>query len=274
MPDLKDNLISQGQIEKKGYRIEAFEGKSRVLHGNKLLFQAHRVSRMYYITTVGGVTTSEIKAEYNSRVNKASKAKRVSFGTWHSRLGHPNDYTLGKLKVISNLIEEESKEEEICLPCIQGKFRRASFPVGVGEKARNVLDRIHSDVMGYIRPESRGGRRFIITFDEASRYITAVAIRKKSDAFEEFRKYKERVEMVHGRRIREFQTDQGGGYLSSQFTRYLEECRILHRESVPHTLQQNGLAERANQTICNAMRCMLIESGLQMSFWAEAVQTA
>ncbi|GJV68445.1 putative reverse transcriptase domain-containing protein [Tanacetum coccineum] len=40
------------------------------------------------------------------------------------------------------------------------------------------------------------------------------------------------------------------------------------------TPQQNGLAERMNMTLLNKVRCLLIQSGLPDSFWAEATVTA
>nr|GEY99222.1 retrovirus-related Pol polyprotein from transposon TNT 1-94 [Tanacetum cinerariifolium] len=43
---------------------------------------------------------------------------------------------------------------------------------------------------------------------------------------------------------------------------------------VEGTLQQNGLAERMNMTLLNKVRCLLIQSGLLDSFWAEATMTA
>jgi gag-polypeptide of LTR copia-type/Zinc knuckle len=87
VPELQDNLISQGQIEEKGLKIEAFQGLSRILMGDKMVFQAHRVSRLYYVTTLNGVTIKDIQDEYSTRKMKAS---RVSVSTWHSRLKHPN----------------------------------------------------------------------------------------------------------------------------------------------------------------------------------------
>ncbi|KAG8227924.1 hypothetical protein J437_LFUL008736 [Ladona fulva] len=48
----------------------------------------------------------------------------------------------------------------------------------------------------------------------------------------------------------------------------------MHRRSVAHTPQQNGLAERANLTLGNVMRCLLVQSGVPPSCWAEALQTA
>ena len=49
---------------------------------------------------------------------------------------------------------------------------------------------------------------------------------------------------------------------------------IHHEYTVPYSPQQNGGAERKNRTILNAIRCMLIKSGLSRGFWPEAVLTA
>nr|GFB67518.1 putative ribonuclease H-like domain-containing protein [Tanacetum cinerariifolium] len=54
-------------------------------------------------------------------------------------------------------------------------------------------------------------------------------------------------------------------------------CRLkgIKREfSIPRTPQQNGIAERKNQTLIEAARTMLVDSLLPIPFWAEAVNTA
>lgn len=55
---------------------------------------------------------------------------------------------------------------------------------------------------------------------------------------------------------------------------FLKDEGIHHRVAVPHTPEQNGVAERKNRTLVESARCMLIESGLPSSFWAEAIATA
>jgi len=53
-----------------------------------------------------------------------------------------------------------------------------------------------------------------------------------------------------------------------------KERGIRRRLTVPHTPEQNGIAERKNRTLVEAARCMMIQSGLPPSFWAEAISTA
>nr|GEX70205.1 ribonuclease H-like domain-containing protein [Tanacetum cinerariifolium] len=49
---------------------------------------------------------------------------------------------------------------------------------------------------------------------------------------------------------------------------------IKREFSVPRTPQQNGIAERKNMTLIEAVRTMLADSLLPVTFWAEAVNTA
>uniref|UniRef100_A0ABD2WE74 Integrase catalytic domain-containing protein n=1 Tax=Trichogramma kaykai TaxID=54128 RepID=A0ABD2WE74_9HYME len=53
-----------------------------------------------------------------------------------------------------------------------------------------------------------------------------------------------------------------------------KDADIKRRFTVPHTSQQNGLAERKNRTLVETARCLLTQSGLPKSFWAEAIITA
>jgi len=62
--------------------------------------------------------------------------------------------------------------------------------------------------------------------------------------------------------------------LSNDFKKFLEDEGIALQLSVEYTPQQNGVAERANRTIVEMARCMLQQSGLLQSLWAEAVSTA
>ncbi|GKF54915.1 ribonuclease H-like domain-containing protein [Tanacetum coccineum] len=49
---------------------------------------------------------------------------------------------------------------------------------------------------------------------------------------------------------------------------------IMRQFSVARTPQQNGVAERRNRTLIEAVKTMLSDSKLPTTFWAEAVNTA
>ena len=54
----------------------------------------------------------------------------------------------------------------------------------------------------------------------------------------------------------------------------MKSKRIFHELSVPHSPEQNGVAERMNCTLMESAHSMLSHAGLPNRFWAEAVATA
>ena len=82
------------------------------------------------------------------------------------------------------------------------------------------------------------------------------------------------MEKATKRKIRTLRTDNGGEYTSSQFEDYLKVEGIRHELTVPKSPQQNGVAERLNQTLVEMARSMLLNSKLPKKFWGEAISTA
>lgn len=89
-----------------------------------------------------------------------------------------------------------------------------------------------------------------------------------------FKDYKAEVEKQTGKNIKCLRTDNGREYLNNDFDNSLRVNGIKRQLTVPYTPQQNGVAERANRTLIEMARTMLIHSGLSESFWAEAVRTS
>ena len=74
--------------------------------------------------------------------------------------------------------------------------------------------------------------------------------------------------------MKNFRTDNGGEYTSTEFENYLKKEGIEHQYTIPKTPQQNEVLERMNRTLVETVRSMLSESGLPHRFWAEALFTA
>jgi transposase InsO family protein len=66
-------------------------------------------------------------------------------------------------------------------------------------------------------------------------------------------------------------TDSGTEYVNKQMSSYLLEQGVRHLQTAPYSPQQNGQAERRNQTIMAMARCGLIESGISEDKWPFAV---
>ena len=191
---------------------------------------------------------------------------------WHRRFAHICDENLRKIK--NEYDFEFQMNLAQCEVCLQGKQVRNSFKEN-GHRANEVLELVHSDVMGPFRTKSFSGARFIVIIvDDYSRKVFLSPIKNKSDFFEEFKKFKATAENHCSNKIKIFRTDNGTEYTSNAFQKFLNGCGIIHQKTAPYTSEQNGVSERLNRTIIDRVRCMLIDSGLEEKFWAEAAKTA
>lgn len=89
-----------------------------------------------------------------------------------------------------------------------------------------------------------------------------------------FIEWKALVENCSSRKLKTLCTDNGSEYVSSEFDDYLESEGICHERTIPKTPQHNGVAERMNRTLVEAVPSMLADAKLSRIFGAEAVSTA
>lgn len=270
VPELQDNLMSQGIFQRKGMKIVSYGETTNIYDGNELFLKCYLIGTLTFVTTANGNSIEELKAEY---LKEERKASFVSTEVWHNRLGHVHQDAMFR---IAPIVETGAKKmEDVCDSCIRGKMRRTSFPKKGESETKRVLEKIHSDVAGPIKPQSLGGSKFFVSFiDDYSNFITVLTMKKKSEVFHLFKNYQKKVELQLNVEIVEFQSDNGGEYVSIEFSKHLESCGITHKTTVAGTPSQNGKAERLNQTLLNSVRCMLIKSACPKIFWAEALDTA
>ncbi|MBW0514049.1 hypothetical protein O181_053764, partial [Austropuccinia psidii MF-1] len=69
-------------------------------------------------------------------------------------------------------------------------------------------------------------------------------------------------------------TNRGGEFENKNFAELAASCGFVHLFAPTSTPEHNGFAERANCTILNKARCLLLTSKLPRSYWAGAVNTA
>ncbi|CAI7790962.1 unnamed protein product [Closterium sp. NIES-53] len=82
------------------------------------------------------------------------------------------------------------------------------------------------------------------------------------------------VERQQDRFVKAIRTDRGGDFLTKEFSLWLKKNGIRHSLTMPYSPAMNGIAERANRTITETARGLLIEAGLPDYFWPDAVQSA
>ncbi|KAH9669015.1 hypothetical protein KPL70_021617 [Citrus sinensis] len=193
---------------------------------------------------------------------------------WHLRLGHMSIKGLQELSKQGLLGGDRIQQLEFCENCIFGKSHRSKFNKGE-HMSKQVLDYAHIDLWGPAQvPSLSGGRYFMSLIDDYSRKVWIYILKIKDQALEKFKVWKSLVENQSDFKLKCLRTDNGLEFCSKVFEEYCQKHGIKRHKTVRFTPQQNGLAERMNRTLVDKTRCMLINSKLPRSFWAEAVNTA
>ena len=199
---------------------------------------------------------------------------------WHQRLGHPSESRLNDIvrkELVTGVKLPKASKVSFCQGCVEGKMSRKPFKTRSSESGRSTrkLEIVHSDVCGPMSSESLGGRRYFVTFiDDFSRCCKVYFLKHKSEVFQKFKEFEAKVTNQSGNRIGTLRTDNGGEYLSNEFQDYLASKGITHELTMPHTPQQNGVAERMNRTLQESARAMLAHANLPQGYWAEAIAAA
>ena len=198
----------------------------------------------------------------------------LDLSLWHKRLGHHNYSDIRKM--ISNelvdglVLDSKAEPDPICEPCLAGKMHANPFPSSE-HRATEVLELIHSDVH-QIGVTSYGSYKYWVSFiNDCSRFKVLYPMKKKSETFSCFKRFKAWAENLTGKKIKRFRDDKGGEYMSKEFQNFLDECGISREHTVRNRPQQNGVAERANRLFAERIVALLEESGLSRKYWAECL---
>ena len=88
-----------------------------------------------------------------------------------------------------------------CEVCVETKM--AKPPFHSIERNTEPLDLIHSDICDLNFVQTRGGKRYFITFiDDCTRYCYVYLLRSKYEALDVFKHYKNEVENQLSRKIK------------------------------------------------------------------------
>ena len=163
---------------------------------------------------------------------------------------------------------------KFCEHCVIGKKTKAKFGTAIYCTEGN-LDYVHADVWGPTKMVTIGGNHYFVSFiDDYSRRCSVYTMRYKGKVLELFVKWKRNMEKHTRRKIKALSSDNGREYTSDPFLQLCRDEDIERYFTIRETPQQNRVIERMNRTLLEKVRCMLSNSGLSKSFWAEALAYA
>ena len=263
VPEAKGCLLSVQRLIERDYQV-IFKGDIAILVKGRRRYAIGKLVQGLYIL-------NEYKQE---KINYVKKDK-FCIHQWHRKLAHRNLEDVKRMLAADKLEIMECNCKNDCESCIKGKMVRESFPKKSLNPAKKKLDVIVTDVCGPMQTNSIGGNRYFVTFiDEYSRYSHVFLIREKSEVADILIQFIEMIKTKFGARPKVIRSDRGGEYMNAKVQKYLETQGIKVQYTVAYSPQQNGIAERKNRTLMDAVRSMLYEANLDYSYWAEAVMCA
>lgn len=268
VPDLNTNLSSVPKFTDYAYKVE-FDKKGALICKNREEIQmtAVRVRNAYYVK-------SKIMSDEQATTTKEDDI-------WHRRLGHANRRIVEEMKNEDLVIGMKESDKNVqCESCIEGKAcRKVHRRIG-DRRANKLMELWHMDLIGPIKPSTRGGKKYIFRIiddfhriDDYSRVIFVSLLQEKSEASNVLKKLNILKENETGMKLKGIRSDNGGEFIEKNLRDWFEWKSIRHELTPARTPQCNGVAERGNRTVIETTRVMLSDSMMPMDFWGEAVYT-
>lgn len=265
VPELKYNLFSCGSALDKGLKMMTDNNKSVFTRKGKIVCIAEREEKLFKL---------KFKVEVPDKtVLQANVAVKDSLQIWHERLAHQNiQYVINCLEK-HNINVSDKSNTFFCDSCMLGKQHRLSFKSSM-TKTNKVGEIIHADLCGPMQKDSIGGSKYFLLFkDDYSHYRMVYFLKNKNEVKNIIESVIFKIKTDTGFKVKILRTDNGLEFVNNEVTSILQKYGISHQTTVPYTPEQNGKIERDNRTIVEAARTIIHSKDLDLSLWAESVNT-
>ncbi|GJV65118.1 integrase, catalytic region, zinc finger, CCHC-type containing protein [Tanacetum coccineum] len=227
------------------------------MKGDNLLTGAHEFN--LYTISISDMVAS-------SPVCLMAKATSTKSWLWHHKLSHLNFGTINDLTkhdLVDGLPKFKYGKDHLCSACERGKRKKVSHPPKVVPCNHSKLEMLHMDLCGPMWVALINGKRYILVIvDDYSRFTWVYFLCTKDETPEIIKNFIARVQLNYNVKVHKIRTDNGTEFKNATLKAYYEKLGIIQQFSIARTPQQNGVVERRNRTLVEAVCTMLIFSRL------------
>lgn len=191
--------------------------------------------------------------------------------SWHLRMNHTSPRTIQAMARLPYRIGLSSYLSRTVLPihcrgCAEGQMTRGKH--GQTTVRPPPGHTVVSDIMGPL-PAAHHKQQYIITFTEVHTRMTVIHLLKSRSETERFMiETISKIERHFNSPVSRIRTDNANEYLTKTLTRTLGHRGIQIDPTVPHTPQENSIAERLNRTLMTRVRSTLASMRLPFdTYW-------
>nr|GEW45891.1 putative ribonuclease H-like domain-containing protein [Tanacetum cinerariifolium] len=275
VPIIKDwvfNSEDEKEIETETKQIKpSFAKKKGVIDSG---CSRHMTGNMSYLSNVdlrniaplGGLTCLFAKATLDES------------NIWHKRLGYINFKTMNKLvrgNPVRCLPSKIFENDHTYVACQKGKQHKASCKTKTVSSISQPLQMLHMDLFGPTFVKSFMKKIYcLFVTDDYSIFSLVFFLATKDETSGILKAFITRIENLIYHKVKIIRCDNETKFKNRDMNQFCKMKGIIREFSVARTPQQNGVAERRNRTLIEAVRTMLVDSKFLTTFWAEAVNTA
>ena len=157
IPGFRRNLISVSRLYEQLFKV-SFNDKVVIISRKGLnICSVILDNGLYFLRpTFNTLLNTEMFKVEQPKSKKQKISPDDNTYLWHLRLGHINLNRIERLVKEGPLRELKVGTLPVCESCLEGKMTKRSFS-GKGQRAKEPLELIHSDVCSLINVQARGG---------------------------------------------------------------------------------------------------------------------
>ena len=239
IPSFRRNLISVSMLHEQLFSISFINNEIVISRNGLEVCHAKPENGLYVLRpTERSLNNSKLFKVEHPKSNKRQKVSHSdNMYLWHLRLGHIILDRINPLVKDGPLRELNVGTLLVCESYLEGKMTKRPFS-SKGERSKEPLQLVHSDVCGPLSVQARGGYEYFITFiDDYSRYGYVYLMHKKFETFGKFKEFMAEAEKQLGKSLKTLRSYLGGEYLDTEFKDHLLENGILSQLTAPGTPQ-------------------------------------
>ncbi|GJT70552.1 putative ribonuclease H-like domain-containing protein [Tanacetum coccineum] len=167
------------------------------------------------------------------------------------------------------------QNDHTCVACQKGKQHKASCKAKSVSSISQPLQLLHMDLFGPTSVRSLNHKTYcLVITDDFSRFSWVFFLRTKDETSGILKDFIRQIENQLNQKVKTIRCDNGTEFKNRDYIELCGSKEIKREYSNARTSQQNGVAERKNRTLIEAVRTMLADLFLPNTFWAEAISTA
>ena len=226
-----------------------------------------------------GLYWLEVEIEKSVPKQEGGKALMASSSSrsarqWHLALNHPSNDRLKQMTtglVTGCTISGSLLAKCDCSACFMGKSKQSSYPNRSLRAIEAAGDVISVDGFGPVKDADWNGNRYYLAFvDHFTGKSFLFLYRSPAEVAQIVVDFMREAQTYLGRPIKVLRSDKEGGYVSTKVSEYCRSVGTRQEFTLTDAHEQNGVSESFNLHCLDAVRTMLVQSGLGEDLWGEA----